>query len=74
MLTLKSVSMERAAVRVDTNEIDGKQRDLALPDFSMRNVGGGRGRPEAILGRALPTFWPKVTEGLSNIDVSELFR
>ena len=34
LLTLKSVSMERAAVRVDTSEIDGKQRDLALPDFS----------------------------------------
>ena len=29
-------------------------------------------RLEAIFGRALPAFWPKSTEGLSDIDVSEL--
>lgn len=70
LLTLKSVSMERAAVRVDTNEIDGKQRDLALPDFSMRNVGGGRGRPAGEVGVAVAKGFAKRLTAVVAADVA----
>ena len=58
LLTLKNVSMAGAQIQLDTTGLDGKARELAFPDFSMKNVGGSQGKPAADVGVA-------VTKGLA---------
>lgn len=53
LLTLKTVSMVGAEVRLDTSEIDGQARELAFPNFSMKNVGGSQGKPAGDVGVAV---------------------
>ena len=65
LLTLKEVSMASGEVQVDTSGFDGKERQLALPDFSMRNVGGGGGSPAGEVGVAVATgFATRLTKVL----------
>ena len=49
-LTLRRVSVGAAEVSADTRALDGKQHDLRLPDFSMREVGGPKGSPAGKVG------------------------
>ena len=59
LLTLKQVSMARGEVRVDTSGLGGKERNLTLPDFSLRNVGGGGGKPAGEVGVTIATGFAK---------------
>jgi len=50
LLTLRRVSVASAEVSADTRALDGKQHDLSLSDFSMREVGGPQGSPAGKVG------------------------
>ena len=53
LLTLRRVSVGSVVVSADTRALDGKQHELRLPDFSMREVGGPEGSPAGKVGASL---------------------